>query len=172
LLIPLVSTITAIISLSTWIHDEVTNENEVPLCLYLNYRTKGLNNKYTFMSLHLKIYIITITIWLLCLSTSTTYNCLTCLKMSNHSRSFEVNNDTDDIVSGHATDASRSNSRNDDSLEIHQHNDGWRKLVTTNMICFCLYSFCYGFLIVYYVRNFTLTWVYSFPNLMYQFFSW
>jgi hypothetical protein len=29
LLIPLVSTITAIISLSTWIHNEVTNENEV-----------------------------------------------------------------------------------------------------------------------------------------------
>jgi hypothetical protein len=28
-LIPLVSTITAIISLSTWIHNELTNENEV-----------------------------------------------------------------------------------------------------------------------------------------------
>jgi hypothetical protein len=45
------------------------------------------------------------------------------LEMSNHSRSLEVSNDTDDIVSGHATDASRSSSRNDDSLGIHQHNE-------------------------------------------------
>ena len=56
------------------------------------------------------------------------------LKMSNHSRSFEVNNDTDDIVSGHATDASRSNSRNDDSLEIHQHNDGWSDVANGNEV--------------------------------------
>jgi hypothetical protein len=56
------------------------------------------------------------------------------LKMSNHSRSLEVSNDTDDIVSGHATDASRSSSRNNDSLGIHQHNDGWSEVTNENEV--------------------------------------
>jgi hypothetical protein len=93
------------------------------------------------------------------------------LKMSNHSRSLEVSNDTDDIVSGHATDTSRSSSRNDDSLGIHQHNDGWSEVTNENEVSGEVDSLIDG-LIVCYVRNFTLTWVYSFPNLMYQFFSW
>ena len=54
--------------------------------------------------------------------------------MSNHSRSLEVSNDADDIVSGHATDASRSSSRNDDSLGIHQHNDGWSEVTNENEV--------------------------------------
>jgi hypothetical protein len=54
------------------------------------------------------------------------------LEMSNHSRSLEVSNVTDDIVSGHATDASRSRSRNDDSLGFHQHNDGWSEVTNEN----------------------------------------
>jgi hypothetical protein len=62
------------------------------------------------MSLHLEIYIITITIWLLCMSTST------------------------DIVSGHATDTSRSSSRNDDSLGIHQHSEGWSEVTNENEV--------------------------------------
>ena len=49
--------------------------------------------------------------------------------MSNHSRSLGVSNDTDDIVSEHATDASRSSRRNDNSLGIHQHNNDGLKLL-------------------------------------------
>jgi len=56
------------------------------------------------------------------------------LEMSNHSRSLEVSNDTDDIVSGHATDASRSSNRNDDSLGIHQHNDRWSEVTNENEV--------------------------------------
>jgi hypothetical protein len=108
------------------------------------------------MSLHLKKYIITITIWLLCMSTSTTYNCLTkisvqkplnplaeifspigsttsesILEMSNHSRSLVVSNDTGDIVSEQAIDASRSSSRNDDSTISSSESDSsesWLRL--------------------------------------------
>lgn len=54
------------------------------------------------------------------------------LDISNHSRSVEVSNDTDDIISGHATDASRSSSRNGDSLGIHQPNDGWSEVTNEN----------------------------------------
>lgn len=54
--------------------------------------------------------------------------------MSNHPRSLKVSNDTDDIVSGHATDASRSSSRNDDSHGIHQHNDGWSEVANDNEV--------------------------------------
>ena len=56
------------------------------------------------------------------------------LEMSNHSRSLEVSNDIDDIVSGHATDASRSSSRNDDSLGIHQHDEGLSEVTNENEV--------------------------------------
>jgi hypothetical protein len=56
------------------------------------------------------------------------------LEMFNHSRSLVVSNDIDDIVSEHATDASRSSNRNDDSLGIHQHNDGWSEVVNENEV--------------------------------------
>jgi hypothetical protein len=54
------------------------------------------------------------------------------LKMSNHSRSLGVSNDTDHIVSEHATDASRYSSRNDNSLGIHQYHDTWSEVANEN----------------------------------------
>jgi hypothetical protein len=56
------------------------------------------------------------------------------LEMSNHSRSVGVSNDIDDIVSEHVTDASRSSSHNDESLGIHQHNDGWSEVANGNEV--------------------------------------
>ena len=56
------------------------------------------------------------------------------LEMSNHLRSLGVSNDIDDIVSEHATDASRFSSRNDDSLGIHQHNVGWSDVANGNEV--------------------------------------
>jgi hypothetical protein len=56
------------------------------------------------------------------------------LEMSNHSRSLVVSNDTGDIVSEQATDASRSGSRNDDSLGIHQHDEGLSEVTNENEV--------------------------------------
>jgi hypothetical protein len=49
------------------------------------------------------------------------------LEMSNHSRSLVVSNDTGDIVSEQAIDASRSSSRNDDSLGSDS-SESWLRL--------------------------------------------
>ena len=56
------------------------------------------------------------------------------LEMFNHSRSLEVSNDNGDVVSEHAIDASRSSSRKDHSLGIHQHNDGWSEVANENEV--------------------------------------
>jgi len=48
--------------------------------------------------------------------------------------SLGVSNDIDDIVSEHATDASLSSSRNDDSLGIYQHNEGWSEFANENEV--------------------------------------
>ena len=64
--------------------------------------------------------------------------------MSNHSRCLGVRNDIDDTVPEHATDACRSGSRNDDSLGIHQHFDGWSDVANGNEVSGEIYSLIDG----------------------------